>query len=149
MIKSKAQSKIESDVKNTLQSCLHLLNISVTKIKNQGSGCFIPKIGASYYDGTKRDSINMLLKERIPFNMYHVISSDDMKKYVNKIAATHDVRIDTPIARGIFVDFLQKLQNAHDQAFDEYENPKLEDRMEAFITNCDKIKETLNMEIVK
>lgn len=149
MIKSKTQNRIESVKNKTLKSCLYLLDISVSKIQRQKSGCFIPKLGACYSDGVKRDAINMLLKERIPFGEYQTISSEDMNRYVNKIAQTHSVNIDTPIARGIFVDFLQKLQDAHDEAFDEYYCSFLENRMEVFVENCDKIREQIEMEIAK
>ena len=91
----------------------------------------------------------MLLKERIPFGDYQTISSKEMRRYVTRIAQTHSVNIDTTIARGIFVDFLQRLQDAHDEAFDEYETPNLENRMEAFVETCDKIYEQLTMEIAK
>ncbi len=149
MIQSKTQMRIESAKNNTLKSCLHLLDISVSKIQRQQSGCFIPKLGACYSDGVKRDAINMLLKGRIPFSMYQVISSEEMRPYVRKIAQEHCVNIDAPIAYGIFVDFLQKLQDAHDEAFDEYYWSLLENRMEAFVENCNKIREQLEMEIEK
>lgn len=149
MIKSKTQMRIESAKNNTLKSCLHLLDISMSKIRQQQSGCFIPKLGACYSDGVKRDAINMLLKERIPFSMYQVISSEEMNRVVTKIAHTHCVNIDTPIKRRIFVDFLQKLQDAHDQAFDEFNLPNLENRMEVFVENCNKIREQIEMEIEK
>jgi hypothetical protein len=90
----------------------------------------------------------MLLKERIPFGDYQTISSEEMRRYVTRIAQTHSVNIDTPIARGIFVDFLQRLQDAHDEAFDEYET-HLENRMASFVEACDKIREQIEMEIAK
>jgi hypothetical protein len=149
MIKSKAQMQIESAKTNILKSCLNLLDISVSRIQRQKSGCFVPKLGACYSDGVKRDSINMLLKERIAFRAYQTISSEEMRRYVRKIAQAHSVNIDAPIARGIFIDFLQKLQDAHDEAFDEYHSPNIPNRMEAFVDSCNKIKEQLTTGIEK
>jgi hypothetical protein len=71
-----------------------------------------------------------------------------MRRYVTRIAQTHSVNNDTPIARGIFVDFLKRFQDAHDEAFDEYET-NLENRMGTFVERCDKIREQIEMEIAK
>ncbi len=95
-----------------------------------------------------RDSINMLLKERIPFGDYQTISSEEMCRYVTRIAQTHSVNIDILLVGSLLTSF----RNCRMLMMKDLMNtigPFLENRMEVFVENCNKIREQIEMEIEK
>lgn len=97
----------------------------------------MPGVGAVYKYNGKRDAIGILVEiSQIYNHTYGEISDDEQKYLVNLIAKRFSVNITNEQNREYFKSFLQKLQDAHDDAFDEY-NAEIEDRMSFFLNICD------------
>lgn len=130
------------------KACLNILNVSVTRIQKQGSGCNIPGYGAAYKYGGKLDAIAILLgADSIRSYMFETIDSENMRKIVQAISRKYRVRIDTSESYSNFVKFLQSLQDAHDEAFDEYTADPDEDGMKVFTLKAGDIHNELSLRI--
>ena len=135
--------RIIDNRKKLASKCLAILKTSVGRIKRQGCGCSIDGVGAVYKNGKLRDAIAILLSPSEIYNhTYGEISEDDQKYIVKKIASMYSIRYDIAVEYAAFVSFLQSLQDAHDNAFDCF-NPVDGDRMQFFLNECNKIKESL------
>lgn len=135
--------RIIDNRKKLTNKCLAILKTSVGRIKRQGCGCSIDGVGAVYKNGKLRDAIAILLSPSEIYNhTYGEISEDDQKYIVKKIASMYSIRYDIAVEYAAFVSFLQSLQDAHDNAFDCFNHVE-GDRMEYFLTECNKIKESL------
>lgn len=136
-------SNIVNNRKKLANKCLAVLKTSMMRIRKQGCGCSIDGVGAVYKNGKLRDAIAILLApSQISNHTYGEISEDEQKYIVKKIAAMYSVRCDIAVEYSTFVKFLQDLQDAHDDAFDCF-NQVDGDRMQFFIDRCNKIKESL------
>jgi len=126
-----------------VSKCLAILKTSVGRIQKQGCGCTLDGVGAVYKNGNLRDAIAILLAPSAIYNhTYGEISEDEQAYIVKKIASMYSIRYDLPADRQFLVKFLQQLQDAHDNAFDGF-NHVDGDRMEFFLSECDKIKDNL------
>lgn len=122
---------------------LSLLTIAENRIIKQGDGCY-DRMGACYKNKNKRDVISALCPpQTVRWNTYGVVSADEQRYLVRAIAKRHSVDIERANDRVKFVKFLQDLQDAHDLAFDPF-NEVSGDRMVAFLENCDTIRSSLN-----
>ena len=118
-----------------------ILEISIVRICKQGSGCNIDGYGAAYKYRDKCDSLAILVgKEKIRHGSFNDIKHDTMKYLVHSIAKKFGVRIDTSPTYTLFVEFLAKLQDAHDDSFDQYRNNGIIDTMQHFLNQCENIK---------
>ena len=130
--------------KKLISKCVAILNTSVGRIQKQGCGCSIDGVGAVYKNGTLRDAIAILIApSAIKTHTYGEISEDDQAYIVKQIASMYSITYALAPDRAFLVNFLQRLQDAHDNAFDMF-NPVEGDRMEFFITETEKIKDWLN-----
>ena len=144
MFKTKSFLKAEAARTKTLNACKQMLAVSVARIQKQGGGCTHPKTGACYKYSGKRDAIAMLINPEIIRSMsYGLISSDEQSYIVNAIMNKYQLRVDDSYMRSKVKLFLQQLQDAHDQAFDQY-NGIPENPMEYFLTKCQEIEQSLN-----
>lgn len=135
--------RIINNRKKLISKCLAILKTSVGRIQKQGCGCTIDGVGSVYKNGTLRDAIAILLAPSAIHNhTYGEISEDDQSYIVKKIASMYSVRYDLPADREFLVKFLQQLQDAHDNAFDGF-NHVDGDRMQFFLSECGKIKDSL------
>ena len=126
-----------------VSKCLAILKTSVGRIQKQGCGCTLDGVGAVYKNGNLRDAIAILLAPSAIYNhTYGEISEDEQAYIVKKIASMYSIRYDLPADRQFLVKFLQQLQDAHDNAFDGFDHVD-GDRMEFFLSECDKIKDNL------
>lgn len=126
-----------------VSKCLAILKTSVGRIQKQGCGCTLDGVGAVYKNGNLRDAIAILLAPSAIYNhTYGEISEDEQAYIVKKIASMYSIRYDLSADRQFLVKFLQQLQDAHDNAFDGF-NHVDGDRMEFFLSECDKIKDNL------
>lgn len=126
-----------------VSKCVAILKTSVGRIQKQGCGCTLDGVGAVYKNGTLRDAIAILLAPSAIHNhTYGEISEEEQFYIVKKIARMYSVRYYLPVEREFLVKFLQQLQDAHDNAFDGF-NHVDGDRMQFFLSECDKIKDSL------
>lgn len=119
---TRAQTKELISKKNSL--VLHrIIRDSIDSIKKQGTGCFIENYGVDYVDTKRnvRDSIGVL----VPFysngklkRHYGLIESESQKPIVRIIQKTYKIDISRDSEYERFTRILQKLQDAHDTAFD-------------------------------
>lgn len=136
--------KIAADRRKIINKCLAILATSVARIKKQGCGCSIPGQGAVYKNGRIRDAIAILLPPSVIHNgTYGEISAPEQSYIVNRIGKLYSVYLDNAIERDFLKTFMQRLQDAHDNAFDGFNHVE-GDRMEFFITETEKIKDWLN-----
>lgn len=144
MFKTKSFIKAQAIRTKTLNACKQMLATSVARIQKQGSGCTHPNTGACYKYAGKRDAIAILIDPKIIRSMsYGLISSDEQSYIVNAIMNKYQLRVDDAYMRSKVKTFLQQLQDAHDQAFDQY-NGIPENPMEYFLTKCQEIEQSLN-----
>ena len=144
MFKTKSFLKAEAANTKTMNACKQMLATSVARIQKQGSGCAHPKTGACYKYAGKRDAIAILINPEIIRSMsYGLISSDEQSYIVNAIMHKYQLRVDDSTVRVKVKVFLQQLQDAHDQAFDQY-NGIPENPMEYFLAKCKEIEQSLN-----
>lgn len=118
-----------------------VLEVVRTNIYTKG-GCFIENVGVSYYNpknGT-RDPIGWLLTPRDVKQHFGLIKDDAQKPLVRKIEKRFGINVSREQERQRFVKFLQALQDAHDEVFDEFNNdePK-ENRISLFGGKCNQI----------
>lgn len=126
-----------------VSKCLAILNTSIGRIQKQGGGCSIDGIGAVYKNGTQRDAIAILLApSAIKNHTYGEISEEDQGYIVKQICNLYSIQYAMIPDREFLIKFLQQLQDAHDNAFDCF-NPVDGDRMQFFLNECNKIKESL------
>jgi hypothetical protein len=131
----------------TIRSCIAMLKISMQRIEQQGTGCSIPHHGSAYKHGSKRDAIAILVDASFIRNYwFEVISAESMRPLVNKLADKFSARIDTSATRTVFVEFLTRLQDAHDAAFDFYDKQE-GNEMQNFKVLCSNINDWLESEI--
>lgn len=143
MFKTKSFLKAEAARNKTLNACKQMLAASVSRIQKQGHGCTHPKTGACYKYAGKRDAIACLIDSNIIRSMsYGLISSDEQSYIVNAIMHKYQLRVDDSNVRVKVKTFLQKLQDAHDLAFDQFNNTP--NPMEHFIDECKFIENSLN-----
>lgn len=143
MFKNKSFLKAQATRTKTLNACKNMLATSVSRIQKQGYGCTHPKTGACYKHAGKRDAIAILIDANLIRSIsYGPISSDEQSYIVNAIMHKYQLRIDDSNVRVKVKKFLQKLQDAHDQAFDQFNNTP--NPMEYFINECKLIENSLN-----
>lgn len=117
----------------------NIINTSMARIKKQGRGCNIPSYGAAYRHNMLKDSIAVLVQaDQVPKSLFTEISSDPAASLVTAIKTKFTIA-----NRPLLVHVLQQLQDAHDDAFDEFRNQTIADPMNYFIGRCEQIKETL------
>ena len=117
----------------------NIIVTSMNRIKKQGRGCNIPGYGASYRHNHLKDSIAVLVQsEQVPKNLFTEISSDPAQALVTAIKNKFTIS-----NRSRLIDVLQKLQDAHDDAFDEFRNQGISDPMQYFLDRCNQIKESV------
>jgi hypothetical protein len=116
-----------------------ILNLVRDKIVAQGQGCFIPGQGVSMCNRANItfDPIGILLGAAAVKGYWHEISAEESKPLRNKIFTKYQINITRDSERANFVNFLQDLQDAHDEAFDEFNTncPS----MDTFIAGCEVI----------
>lgn len=135
--------RIINNRKKLISKCLAILKTSVGRIQKQGCGCTKDGVGAVYKNGTLRDAIAILLAPSVIHNhTYGEISEDDQAYIVKQIASRYSIPYAMAPDREFLVKFLQQLQDAHDNAFDGF-NQVDGDRMQFFLSECDKIKDIL------
>lgn len=141
--------RMNSNKAKLIRQCFAILGISKNRIIKQGSGCVIPNTGAAYKYKYNRDSIAILLNfSQIKNSTYGEISDDSQRYLIKLIAQKFSVNIESYNNYSYFVNFLQMLQDAHDNAFDPYVN-QLDDRMSFFTSECDKISDILLSDLKK
>lgn len=117
----------------------NIINTSMNRIKKQGRGCNIPGYGAAYRHNTLKDSIAVLVQaDQVPKSLFTEISSDPAASLVTAIKTKFTIA-----NRPLLVHVLQQLQDAHDDAFDEFRNQHIQDPMQFFIDRCNQIKESI------
>lgn len=127
---------------------LRMIEAVIKLIDKQGRGCFIKDYGTTYFNpesGT-RDSIAILtsIPNKYLLKNYGLISEEYQKSIVTHLANKYmiDRSIDSEKVR--FINFLQKLQDAHDEAFDPYVKIFTDEfRMAYFTSKCELMKEQL------
>lgn len=123
-------NKQTAPIQATAKICLRLLNIARTAIKKQGTGCY-NEMGVAYYTKGRNDVITSLCAPKtIRSYTYGVVSGEEQRYIVAHIANRYQVRIDRADTYTFLVDFLQDLQDAHDDAFDPFLD--IDDRMQKF-----------------
>lgn len=126
-----------------------ILNLARERIVKQDSGCFIPDLGTSYFDkkSGKRDAIaNLLTGTPINWgNFYGLISDESQKPIVRAIIKKFQPDLSKGDEHMKFVDFLQDLQDAHDKAFDEYEEKDDFFRVGRFLGYCKDVSEKFKL----
>jgi hypothetical protein len=112
-----------------LRKIRKILDIVVGKITDSG-GCFIDGLGVAYLNkknGT-RDPIGHLLSVS-DLKGFGTIDSEAQRPLVRKIATKYGLDISRDSERGKFVQFLQALQDAHDEVFDKFTNNEPEENL--------------------
>ena len=138
---------IQNNRKKRLKKLIAMLKTSVNRIKKQGTGCNIPGLGAGYKHENLRDAIAILLAPSVVRNKtYGCISDDEQAYLVTAIARTYSFSLDDATERNQLKDFLQELQDIHDDAFDEF-NQVEGDRMTKFLNDCKLLEENLITEL--
>lgn len=126
-----------------------MMTVAVNRIVSQKSGCFVPGVGVSFinYKNQTRDPIGHLLGYADLKGYWGLISSEAQKPLVSKIRNKYGINISHSSENDRLVDVLQSMQDAHDNAFDEYNNIVPEDwkRMDNFICSCEDIKIKYNL----
>jgi hypothetical protein len=139
--KTIARMKIQKQNSNNLNK---MVTLAIDRISSQRSGCFIPGVGVSFinYKNNTRDPIGHLLGYADLKGYWGLISSESQKPLVNKIRNKFGINISHASENDRLVNILQSLQDAHDSAFDEYNNHVSEDwkRMVNFLSDCAIIK---------
>ena len=146
MILTKAQKVTAIKEDNSL-SMHKLLKVSVARIKEQGSGC-VDSMGPAYINkqDKTRDAIAIVatgLKDKYFGQFYGKISEEKQKPIVRNLLYNFSINILILGEREWFVDFLQALQDAHDDAFDPY-NKEIPG-MEYFEKRCLEIKKDFGL----
>jgi hypothetical protein len=146
---TRAQAK-ELIIKKNSTALLKIIRDSKKAIIGQGTGCFIENYGVDYVDTKRniRDSIGVL----VPFysngklkRHYGLIESESQKPIVRVIQKTYRVDVSRDSEYERFTRILQKLQDAHDTAFDSGRND-----MNLFVDLCNKlIEEDLKWNVMK
>ena len=117
----------------------NIVNTSMNRIKKQGRGCNIPGYGAAYRHNMLKDAIAVLVQsDQIPKHLFTEISSEPAQSLVTAIKKKFTI-----VNRHTLIDVLQQLQDAHDDAFDEFRNQNIQDPMQFFIDRCNQIKESI------
>jgi hypothetical protein len=143
MRKKQSLEKILADKKANVKKCLELLKISQTRINKQQSGCIIPDYGSAYTYKGKRCAIGILVTAKdIRWNTYGVIENDEQAYLVSTICKRYSMPY-MGIERSFTKTFLQKLQDAHDDAFDMNSKILDKEKMALFNQKCEEIKEWL------
>ena len=144
--KTLAQIKIKRQNSKRLNA---VMDIAINRIVIQKSGCFISGVGVSYinYINLTRDPIGHLLGYADLKGFWGLISSESQKPLVNKIRSKYGFDISHGSENDRLICFLQSMQDAHDLAFDEFNNPEPENskRIENFISNCNVIKKDFKL----
>jgi len=144
--------KVKATKIKMIKSCQAILDISMKRIQKQGCGCIDYSGCPDYKNGKLRDSIAILVESsQIRNSDYREIGHNDMTHLVNLIAKKFSVNLDLAGHRFFFTEFLQKLQDAHDDSFDVYldRNVTPEEAMVIFTKACNQIKEYLQKELTK
>ena len=118
-----------------------MLELSRKKIIQQGCGCFIPGYGVSYSNqkNNTKDSIGILFDKTTNINYnWGPINEESQKNLVKELIIKFNIDIGIVSELVRFNNFLNKLQIAHDVAFDEFLIKVDEDnRIDKFSNECD------------
>ena len=145
----RVQNKI-TDLVKLHKTCRRMIADSKAAIIKQGGGCNVPGYGAAYKYQNKSDALAILLNQSdVRSRWYQTIDSEELRPMVRMIAARYNANITTPELRSAFVEFLRNVQDAHDAAFDEYNNREVNDTMALFVYKMDVIDQLLISEIEK
>lgn len=151
MIKTKIQRLAETKKSNS-ESMLSLLIVSMDRICKQGTGC-TDSMGAAYVNkaDNTRDSIAIVatqISDKYLRMFYGLISEEHQRPIVKSLIYNFSININAPGEYERFVDFLQKLQDAHDIAFDQFNQVKLytlAQKFNIFLENCAQIKKEFKL----
>ena len=145
MITSRKLESMFKIKKSNTKKMLNILEISMKRVVNQKSGCFIPGYGVAYIDSKNgtRDVIGHMVGYADIKNFWGPISGELQKPIVNKIRKLYQIDISVLGENGRLVNFLDELQQAHDKAFCEFNSVITTGRMQKFIDECLIIKSTL------
>lgn len=122
-----------------------MLDYSMTKMQFQRKGCN-DSMGAAYINNTEntRDSIAILasgLGHKYLRQFYGLISEEHQRPLVRHIIYNWSVDVSFEHEYARFVDFLQALQDAHDDSFDHYNEGYTDGhRMTKFLEKCIQIR---------
>ena len=139
-----------NDLVKLHKTCRKMLADSKAAIIKQGGGCNIPGYGAAYkYQGASDALAILLNQDYVRSGWYQTIDSEELRRMVRMLAGRYGANIETPELRSAFVEFLRNVQDAHDAAFDEYNNRGVNDPMALFVYKMDVIDHMLVTEINK
>lgn len=103
---------------------LRLLNEVESKIRLQGNGCVIHDYGPVYVSdsGLCRDAIAIIstLSNGLFLHKYGLISEEAQREIVQNLIQKYRIEVSRESEFCKFVDFLQDIQNAHDESFSEH-----------------------------
>lgn len=142
MTYSNRLSKHFADKRKLKNMLLGMLRHSTKWIVNQGTGCNIPGLGASYTYNTLRCNIACLMPSgsKVRNDSFGPISSIEQNYIVTRIMTRFGFR---PEHRSELKSFLQKMQDIHDAAFDQYNHVE-GDRMKFFLGKIAELESTLD-----
>lgn len=133
-------TKQTNPFQKTARKCVNLLDIAVNAMIKQGDGCY-NDMGAAYKTKNRKDVISALCAGNIiGSHLFRPIGDYDMRKIVTHIITRHQM---DPNQRPFIVNFLQQLQDAHDNAFDPF-NRVEGNRMDEFKAACTQIRYNLS-----
>lgn len=139
--KEVSRLKLKNNNSNKMNT---ILGIVINKILRQNSGCVIDGYGVAYinYKDHTRDPIGHLLNYSDIKGYWGVISDEAQKPLVAKIRNRFGINISHYSEYERLVNFLQSIQDAHDTAFDCYNNHIVDNhgKMKLFLDDCYKIK---------
>jgi hypothetical protein len=119
---------------------LDVVDVVVGRIEKQGGGCSHPASGACYSYGGKRCAIGLLLKpDELKGIQYTTISSEANRKHLSKIISRFSLTTTVDSHRGFVVEFLQRIQDAHDNAYDTFN--RVDDRDKKFADEIQNVRD--------
>lgn len=147
MSKASQLAKKKAAYLANVRGCIRILKDSRMRINRQGTGCTIPECGSAYTYKGKRCAIGILVTAKdIKWQTYGIISNDDQSYLVTKICKNYSMSYMSD-DRVFTKDFLQMLQDAHDECFDINKKLSSNDRMAMFNSKCDAIELWLNNQL--
>ncbi len=142
MIINKALARNFKIKKQNLNRMKNILAIIKDKISNQGSGCFIPNQGVAYWNpkNSTRDPIGHLLTVPDLKGHFGPIYEEAQKSLLRKIINKFQIDVSRDAERTKFITFLQDIQDAHDDVFDEFQKLEpVQNRIPLFLGACNQI----------
>lgn len=121
MIHSKVVQRLLDNKHHNLIQYKKILEAAYQRIYEQDNPGIICGYGPAYYNDCTRAKDAIAILTDLPIyvlrDSYAIISDQSMGHFVVNIANLFDVKIDTEVERTRFVDFLQKIQDVHDDVF--------------------------------